>query len=68
MHLQLKGHQLKTILYIYRLLYHNLIITANQKSAIDTHTNSKNTALKLVTKLQEKRTKEGKKKDQQKQI
>ena len=38
MHLNLKDQQLKTNLFIYRLLYQNLIITANRKSAVDTHT------------------------------
>ena len=42
MHLQLRDQQLKTILYIYRLLYQNFRITANQKSTIDTQTNRKN--------------------------
>ena len=41
MHLQLKGQQLKTILCTYRLLYQNLMVTANPKPAIDTHTNKK---------------------------
>ena len=34
MHLKFKGQQLKTILYIYRALYQNLKVTANQKSVI----------------------------------
>ena len=36
-HLKFKGQQLKTILYIYRALYQNLKVTANQKSVIDTY-------------------------------
>ena len=72
MYLQLRDQQLKTILYIYRLLYQNLIVTANQKSTVDTHTKRKSnpkTTLKIVIKSQEKRTKEeGKKKGLQKQI
>ena len=32
MHLELKDQQLKAILFIYRLLYQNLMITWNQKS------------------------------------
>ena len=36
-HLKLRDQQLKTILFIYRLLYQNLIVTANQKSTIDAH-------------------------------
>ena len=42
MHLQLRDQQLKTILYINRLLYQNFRVTANQKSTIDTQTNKKN--------------------------
>ena len=71
MHLKVKDQQLKTILFTYRLLYQNLIITANEKYTIDTHTRKRNpnTTLKLVIKSQEKRTKkERKKKDLQKQI
>ena len=41
MHLKLRDQQLKTILYIYRLLYQNFMVTTNQKSVIDTHTNKK---------------------------
>ena len=41
MHLKLRDQQLKTILYIYRLLYQNLMVTTNQKSTIDTHTQKK---------------------------
>ena len=72
MHLKLKDQQLKTILFIYRQLYQNIMRTANQKSTIDKHTKKKrnpNTTLKSVIKSQEKGTKEeGKKKDLQKQI
>ena len=49
MHLQLRDQQLKIISYIYRLLYQNLRVTANQTSTIDTHTNKKN-QLKYNTK------------------
>ena len=38
---KLRDQQLKTILYIYGLLYQNLMATANQKSTIDTHTKKK---------------------------
>ena len=38
MHLKLKDQQLKTTLFIYRLLYQNLMVSANQKSTIDTYT------------------------------
>ena len=41
MHLKLKKTAFKTILYIYRLLYQNLMVTTNQKSTIDTHTQKK---------------------------
>ena len=41
MNLQLREQQLKTISYIYRLLYQNFRITANQKPTIDTQTNKK---------------------------
>ena len=37
-HLKLRDKQLKTILYIYRLLHQNLMVTANQKATIDTNT------------------------------
>ena len=66
MHLQLRNQQLKTISYIYRLLYQNFRITANQKSTIDTQTNKKN-QLKYNTKAshqttrgEHKRRREGK--------
>ena len=49
MHLQIRDQQLKTISYIYRLLYQNFRITENQKSTIDTQTNKKN-QLKYNTK------------------
>ena len=73
MHLKLKDQQLKAILFIYRLLYQNLMVTTNQESTVDTHTQkkkeSKHNTINLVIKSQEKRTKEeGKKKDLQKQI
>ena len=42
MNLQLREQQLKTISCTYRLLHQNFIITANQKSTIDTQTNKKN--------------------------
>ena len=49
MNLQLREQQLKTISYIYRLLYQNFRITANQKSTTNTQTNTKN-QLKYNTK------------------
>ena len=70
MHLKLRNQQLKTTLYIYRLLNQNVMGNANQKLQwIHTHKKSNpNSTLKIFIKLQEKRTKEeGKKKDLQKQ-
>ena len=72
MHLKLKDQQLKTILFIYTLLDQNLMVTANLKSTIDTHTKRKKESkhnTKVNHHITEKRTKEeGKKKDLQKQI
>ena len=39
--LKVKGQQLKSIFFIYRLIYQNLMVTKNQKSIIDTHTTKK---------------------------
>ena len=39
--LAIRGQQVKTISYTYRLLYQNFRITANQKSTIDTQTKKK---------------------------
>ena len=41
MHLKLRDQQLKTIMYIYRLLYQNLMANANENSIIDIHTKKK---------------------------
>ena len=41
MHLKLRDKKLKTILCIYKLLYQNLMVTENQKSTIDIHTQKK---------------------------
>ena len=41
MYLKLRSPQLKTIMYVYRLLCINLMITINQKSTIDTHTKNR---------------------------
>ena len=54
--LNLRGQQLKIIIFIFRLLYINLMVTTNQKSTIDTHTkkrkefkhNSKDSLLALI--------------------
>ena len=40
-HLKLRDQQLKTILYIYRLLHQDLMATINQKSTTDTHKKKK---------------------------
>ena len=63
--------QLEIISYIYRLLYQNFRVTANQISTVDTQIRkiNSNTTLKIGIKPEEARTKEeGKKKEQQKQI
>ena len=70
MHLKLRDQQLKTILFVYRLLYQNLMVTTKRKSTIETQKikGKPNTTLMLVVKSQQKRTKEeGKEKDLQKQ-
>ena len=56
MHKQLRGQQLKTILYIYRLLYQNFRVTISQKPTIDTNTN-KNNQLKYNAKGSHQSTK-----------
>ena len=43
MHWKLKDQQLKTILYLYRLLYQNCMVITNQKTTIDTQTKEKAT-------------------------
>ena len=48
-------------MYIYRLLYENLMVTTNQKSIISIHSKEKkeyNITLKTFIKSQEKKTKE----------
>ena len=67
MHLKLRDQQLKTTLYIYRLLFQNLMVTTI-KNLQWIHTRKRkrnpNTTLKIVIKSQEEKTKEeGKKKD-----
>ena len=78
MYFQLRYQQLKTIIYIYRLLYQNLRATANQKSTIDAQKNKKNqlkyntkdshqaTRLMMFTPQEETRREEGKKNKQKK--
>ena len=50
---------------MYRLLYQNLMGNANRKATVDTYKKrerNSNKTLKMVIKLQQKRTKEGDKK------
>ena len=57
MHFKLRNQQLKTIMYTYRLLHQNFMVTTNKKSIIDKHTEKKknpNITLKIVIKSQEK--------------
>ena len=61
MHLRLRDEQLKTILYIYRLLHENITVTTNQKSTIDIHTKKKKES-KHNTKDSHQITREGNKK------
>ena len=58
------------LIYIYRHLYQNFRITANQNSTTDTQIRkiNPNITLKIVIKPEEERTKNGRKKEQQKQI
>ena len=72
MYLKLKHQQPKTIMYIYRLLYQYLMITAKQKSIIDIHTEKKKES-KYNTNgshqiTREEKKKGGKKEDPQKQV
>ena len=63
MDLKLKDQQLKTILFTYRLLYQNLMVTANRKSTIDTHTKKKKES-KHNSKVSHQITREQKRKGQ----
>ena len=47
MHLKLRDQQLKTIMYSYRILYQNLMVTTNQKSTIDIHTQKKKKGIQI---------------------
>ena len=61
--MKLIDQQLKTTLHTYKLLCLNLIVTINQKTAIDTDkkkAKQPNTTLKIEITAQEKRTKEEK--------
>ena len=53
------NQQFKPILYIYRLLYQNLMLTINQVSTTDAHTQKKNES-KHNSNYQIKRTEEEK--------
>ena len=72
--LKVKGQQLKSTFFIYRLIYQNLLVTKNQKSIIDTHTTKKkeskhNTKVShQITRQGNKRGKKIEKKSFQKQI
>ena len=57
MHSKLKDQQLKTILFIYRMLYQNLMVTTNWKSTIDKQTQKKKES-KHNTKVSEQSTRE----------
>ena len=65
MHLNLKDQQLKTILFINRLLQQNLMVTASQKSTIGTHAKKKKES-KHSTKVSHQITKEQKRKGRKK--
>ena len=60
MYLKLKEKQLKTVQYIQRLLYQNIIGIANQKTTIDMQKrkSNPNTTLKIVIKSQKNKTRE----------
>ena len=62
MHLKLRDQELKTILFIYRLLYQNLMVTTHQKSIVDIHTKKKK-ELKSSTKDNHQITRGQKKKE-----
>ena len=66
MHLKLRDQKVKTlIIYIYKMLHQNLMVTTNQKSTVVITQISKrnlNTTLQKVIKSQEERKKEEMKK------
>ena len=72
MYLKFRDQQLKTITYIYRLLYQNFKVAANQKSKIDIHTHTQkrnpNITLKIVITSEEENKRRKGKKDLRKQI
>ena len=66
MHLKLRDQQLKTILYIYRLLYQNLLLITNQKPTIDVHTYTQKKQSKHNTKDSHQIAREQKRKGRRK--
>ena len=62
MHLKWRDQPLKTITFIYRLLYENLRVTANQNSILDIHAkkavqkNTKNSHYIIRKQKEEKQT------------
>ena len=65
--MKLKDQQPKTILFIDRLLYQNLMVNANRKSTIGTHTQKKKES-KHNTKVNYQITKEQKRKGRKKHL
>ena len=64
-HLKLKDQQTKTTLFVYRLLYQNLMGTPNQQSTIHTDTKEKKSS-KTCTKDRYRITKDEKRKGRKK--
>ena len=58
MYLKLKEQQLQTILFTYRLLYQNLMVTKNEKYTTDTHIHTKKKESKHNTKVSHQITRE----------
>ena len=60
MHLKLRDQQLNTIMYIYSLLYQDLMLTTNQKSTINIHTKKETNTIgsHQITREENKRGKE----------
>ena len=57
-YLKLKEQQLQTILFTYRLLYQNLMVTKNEKYTTDTHIHTKKKESKHNTKVSHQITRE----------
>lgn len=64
-HCKLSNQQLKTVSYMYRQLYQNIMGAANQKPTIDKHTKKKK-QFKYNTKAGHQTTTEGKRKGRRK--